>query len=153
MKILLVYATNSGSTYLVSERIRVILARRFSIQAQKAADTRPTDLRKYNLIILGTPSWSVEGHEGYPHETVLALIRGLNREAVSRQRFALFGCGDTSYTYFCGAVDYLEKWVADSGGTQVGPSLRIDGYFFDLVRHEHLTDEWARKLTKTVLNK
>lgn len=150
MKVLLAYATNSGGTYLAAERIEKILERVASVQMQKANDTEAAHLKDYDLIIFGTPSWSVEGHEGYPHETMLRLIRGLNPETMSGKQFALFGCGDTSYTYFCGAVDFLEKWLTDNSLQPVVPSLRIDGYFFDLIHNERLVDEWARRLSKLV---
>ncbi len=47
--------------------------------------------------------------------------------ALDGRAFALFGCGDSSYTYFCGAIDVLEDRVQKLGGNLVFDSLRIDG--------------------------
>jgi len=42
-------------------------------------------------------------------------------------RLAVFGCGDMSYTYFCGAVDAIEERLKKLGASLVSESLRIDG--------------------------
>jgi len=43
------------------------------------------------------------------------------------KRFAVFGCGDSTYDYFCGAVDAIEELIKAKGGTLVMESLKIDG--------------------------
>ena len=146
MKLLLVYATNSGSCFLVAERVVAILKAKHQVTVQLAVHTTPDDLEKFDGIILGTPSWSVEGQEGYPHETMLKLIRACAGRDFSSKRFALFGCGDNSYTIFCGAVDHLVKFVSSVHGKNIVDPLRIDSYFFDLKGNNKLVDAWAKKL-------
>jgi len=46
---------------------------------------------------------------------------------LSGKKFAVFGCVDSSYDYFCGAVDALEDRLSKLGATLVCESLRIDG--------------------------
>ena len=148
MKLLLVYATNSGSCFLVAERIVEILKVKHQVTVQLSARTTPNDLDGFNAIILGTPSWSVEGQEGYPHETMLKLIRTCAGRNFSTKRFALYGCGDNSYTFFCGAVDHLENFVSAAHGQNILEPLRIDSYYFDLKNNNKLVDEWAEKVMR-----
>ncbi len=136
----------------MAELIEAELAKRHHVVLQKAVQTLPEDLHKYDLVILGTPSWSVEGHEGYPAEPMLALLRGAMNTKFVHKKFALFGCGDSSYTYFCGAVDFLEKFVKDVRGNKVIHSLRIDGFYFDLNNARLQAGEWAKALRKVLDN-
>lgn len=152
MKILISYATNSGSCFLVAERIQKILAPAHTVVVQLAAKTTPDDIEKNDCIILGTPSWSVEGHEGYPQESMLKLLRAGSNHNFPSKLFALYGCGDNSYTFFCGAVDHLENFVISVKGQTVLESLRLDSYFFELKRNNDLVDAWTQKIAKKLLS-
>lgn len=152
MKILIVYASNSGSTYLVANQLREVLRAKHAVTVKKAAETTPDMVQKYPVVLLGSPSWSVEGHEGYPQETILRLMREMENIQYDgrRQRWALFGCGDTSYTFFCGAVDHLEHFVRSFGGESLLSPLKIDGYFFTVKESEKAVAGWAKKLIKAL---
>ncbi|MFA5886304.1 MAG: flavodoxin domain-containing protein [Patescibacteria group bacterium] len=146
-KIIIIYASNSGSTFLVGEIIAHILGRKHQVVMQKAADTSPDDLLKYDIFILGSPSWSTPGlGEGFPQETMLAFIKSCAGLDLSGKQCVAFGCGDSSYTLFCGAVNQLEKFMADLKGTRLINSLRVDGYFFDLPKNIALVKKWAQAL-------
>lgn len=144
MKILLIYATNSGSTYVASQIINNVLTKKHRVTVKKAVDVDQHELSNYDLIILGTPSWDIEGVQGSPHETVLKLMDKLKTIDLANKKFAIFGCGDSSFTYFCGAVDKLEEWVGKKGGVRVIPSLKIDGFFFDLKTNNPKVEQWAK---------
>ena len=150
-KIVIVYASNSGSTFLVGEIIADILGRKHKIVIQKAVDTRPDDLLKYDIFIFGSPSWSAPGlGEGFPQETMTAFIKSCAGVDLSGKKCAAFGCGDSSYTLFCGAVNQLEKFMADLKGDRLINSLRIDGYFFDRPKNIALVKKWARSLLSKI---
>ncbi|HLL60788.1 MAG TPA: flavodoxin domain-containing protein, partial [Candidatus Nitrosocosmicus sp.] len=68
----------------------------------------------------------------------------------SKTKFAVFGCGDSSYTNFCGAVLHLEEFVQKTGGKLVTDSLRIDGFFFDMDKSINLTKEWTKRLNDKI---
>jgi len=146
-KIIIVYASNSGSTFLVGEIIAHILGRKHQVVMQKAADTHPDDFLQYDIFILGSPSWSVPG-QGYsfPQETMLSLIKSCVGLDLSGKQCAAFGCGDSSYTLFCGAVNQLEKFMFDLKSTRVIDSLHVDKYFFDRPKNIALTENWAQVL-------
>ena len=150
MKILLIYATNSGSTSLAGCIIRDVLAKKYNVVVKKTVEVDPSELEKYGAIIFGSPSWDFEGKEGQPHQTMLVLMEKLKGTNFSGKPCAVYGCGDTSYTHFCGAVDELEKFVAAEGGKLVMDSLRIDGYYFDLQKNEERVGQWAGALVNSL---
>ena len=63
------------------------------------------------------------------------------------RKVALFGCGDTSYEYFCGAVDKLEELMIKLGANVVNMSLRIDG---DPDDYSKDIDEWAVEVGSSI---
>ncbi len=145
-KVLIIYATNSGSTYVAARIIMEVLSSEYSVALKKAADAEPADLGRYDLVILGTPNWNFGEKEGMPHETMLQLMNKSRESAFPDKKFAVFSCGDSSYTYFCGAVGHLEEFVARSHGRLVADSLKIDGFYFNLENNSWLAEQWARKL-------
>jgi flavodoxin len=150
-KIIIVYASNSGSTFLVGEIIAHILGRKHQVVMQKAAATSPNDLLQYDIAIFGSPSWSASGlGEGFPQETMIAFIKSCVGLDLSGKKCAAFGCGDSSYTLFCGAVNQLEKFIVDLKGSRLTNSLRIDGYFFDLPKNIALAKKWAQTLLSKI---
>jgi flavodoxin I len=152
MKILLIYATNSGGTFVSSRIIKDVLGKKHSVVVKKAVETKPKDLAKYRLIIFGSPSWDFDGKEGQPHETMQALMNKLKKKKYKKKLFAVYGCGDSSFTHFCGAVDELEKFVGGLDGTLTIPSLRMDEFFYHLEKNKESVKKWAKQLD-TVLKK
>ncbi len=146
-KIIIVYASNSGGTYLVGRTLQAMLAPKYEVILKKAALTSPSELQNYDGILLGSPSWRVKGHgDGSPQETMIAFMEKAAGEQYNNKPCAIFGCGDRSYTYFCGAVDHLEKFAETHALKKIRPSLRIDGYFFDLLNNEQRVKEWGKNL-------
>jgi len=148
MHVLIVYASNSGSTFQVAEMLGTILGTEHTVVVQKAEITTPDDLMKHDLVLLGSPSWSVEKKEGMPLPAMLALLRNAEPFNFSKHTFALFGCGDALYTNFCGAVDYMEEWLTRVHGRKLLNSLRIEGYYFDLKKNVSLVGGWGREVAK-----
>ncbi len=150
MKILLLYATNSGGTFLAGKTIKEVLQKKHALEMKKIEKVRAQELSKYDLVILGSPSWDFGKKQGQPHETFLQFMaenKGMNLEG---KKFAVYGCGDSSYTYFCGGVDNLENFIKNLKGKLIINSLRINGYFFDLNKNAQLVKNWAKKLLKAI---
>lgn len=149
MNILLIYATNSGTTQVVAEFIADALNKASNQTTVKEARvTNPEDLTAFPLILFGSPSWDFNGQEGMPHEEFLPLMEKLRTQKFSGKQFAIFGLGDKSYKVFCGAVDHLEKLVADIGGTLAISSLRIDNYYADTDGFNAKILKWVEELKK-----
>lgn len=151
MKILLVYATYSSSTFTASGYVEELLTSWGNeVTRQEAKDTNPDDFKKgYDLIILASPSWEVDKKDGQPHIQMGELMRKAAGLTFDAQKFAIFGLGDVHYARFCGAVKHLEQWVADMKGSLACESIRINRYPFDEESNNKLLEEWAKQAVKT----
>ena len=150
MNILLIYATNSGTTQTVADMINNLLAQSGQTVTMKyVSDVTPDMFGQYDLVILGSPSWDYEGKEGQPHDHYLPLFEASKGKTFEGKKFAVFGLGDQSYAIFCGAVDHLENYVKSMHGTLVTPSLRIDNYYSTTDTSNAAIEEWVKKLITT----
>lgn len=148
MTALIAYASNSGGTYLTAKLIRDSLKTSGTkVSLKKAKDVKVKDVEGADLVLIGSPSWFLDGKHGRPLETITELVEKLKAKDFSDKSFALFGCGDTSYLPFCGAVDVLEEFVKSVNGKRVTDSLKIDGFFFDLAGNTEKVESWAGSLT------
>lgn len=149
MKILIVYATNSGSTYEVGTIISGVLTQiGQTVVMQKAAESAPADLSKYDAVLFGSPSWKVGGLEGQIQETMQEFLERCKWRVPKGLRFAVFGCGDPDFTFFCAAVDTMAKFFKDQGGVLVHEPLKIDGFYFQLEKNSEQARLWAEQLVK-----
>ncbi len=144
MQILLVYATNSGTTMMTAQAVAdKLTAAGHQVTIKQVMETSPDDIKTAPAVVLGSPSWDFNGMEGMPHEDYVPLIEKLKSMPLDEKPFAIFGLGDSSYTHFCGAVDHLEELVKTVKGKLVTPSLRIDKYFSDQSKHMEAINAWA----------
>jgi flavodoxin I len=144
--ILLLYSTNSGSTFTVGQIIQEILSEKFAVEMQNAVEFKPEDIKKYDTVILGSPSWLSRGEEGMPTETMLKLLDVWKGQKFSNKKFAVYGCGDDGFATFCGAVGHLEDFIKSVGGTFLIPSLRLNSFWFDIDKNVELAKKWAKEL-------
>lgn len=149
MKILIVYATNSGSTYEAGTIISgVLIEAGHSVTMQKAVESAPADLKKYDLVLFGSPSWKVNGQEGQTQETMQDFLEKCRGKISPGFKFAAFGCGDPDFTFFCQAVDTMAKFFKDQGGVLVHEPLKIDSFYFHLKENSKRAEQWAEQLVK-----
>ena len=71
----------------------------------------------------------------------------MSRITLNGRKVAVFGCGDSSYEYFCGAVDAIQEKVEEIGGTLITDALKIDG---DLSEAKDEILEWAATVAKKI---
>lgn len=153
MNILIAYATNSGNTYYVAERIAASLAKRgHAAVAISVGDINPATLSGYEVVVLGSCTWEKrksagEREEGSLQAQMEAFIAKVNGSDLAGRKCAVFGLGDSEYTYYCRAVDFLEEFVKNAGGTLVVESLRVDSY---PQAHDAEIDAWADKLGRAI---
>ncbi len=151
MKILLVYATYSNSTFtavhIAEQEFRdaelepqVILAR----------DVQPSDIQAADLVILASPSWDYHGDQGQPHEDYLIFRKTMEGNTFPNKQFAVLGLGDSTYTYFCGAVKHLEELISQLQGTLFHDSLKIDQFYMYEPESTQKIKEWSREVAKKV---
>ena len=151
MNILLVYATNSGGTQLASQIVHdTLMSQNQQVAVKEVRETNADEFAKFDLVILASPSWDYEGLEGQPHPDYAPFMENAKGKRFAGKKFAVFGLGDSSYTYFCGAADELEKFVKELGGTLVIEALKIDGFYLDQENNSEKLRQWAQNLVQKI---
>jgi flavodoxin len=117
-----------------------------TVSLVNAADLNPSDIGSYDFVLMGSPSWWNNNSDGQPHHLFLDLMKKMEGIKYTQKRFAVFGLGDSSYARVCGSVDHLEEFVKKLEGTLAVDSLRVDSFFFERDKNEHLIKEWAQNL-------
>ena len=147
MKILIVFATNSGGTQLAADVLRETLSQNnHEVTVKEVRETKVDEFTPQDLVIFASPSWDYEGLEGQPHPDYRQFMDSAKGKLFTDKKFAVMGLGDSSYTYFCGAVDVLEKFIKELGGTLRTPSLKIDGFYLDQAGNTEKIQNWAKNL-------
>lgn len=143
MKILLIYATNSGSTLEVCNHITTELTAKGQEVTQKdAAEAGPDDLNGYDLIILGSPTWN----DGDIHDNFRLFMDKFEGKTLPDKKFAVFGLGDNTYTHFCKSADILTDFVKKIQGKQVSDTLKINNFYFNQNDELPKITAWADKI-------
>lgn len=122
-----------------------LTGKRHAVTIKEAKDAGPDDLTAASFVILGSPSWDYNGLEGQPLPEMEEFIDRCKNIQLEGKPFAVFGLGDSSYTYFCGAVTYLEAFVKRAKGILVLPSLKVDGFYMKPEAGGQIT-KWADEL-------
>ena len=142
-KALIVYGSSTGNTESAAETIESFLSENGYEVALTDVSNAGIDIfdETYDLFFIGCSTWGedeIELQEDFEpfYEDMTGSL------SLKKKNFAIFGCGDSSYTYFCGAVDMLEERVRRLGGNLVCDSLRIDGE-----PEEEEIDEWVQGVT------
>jgi len=125
---LIIYGSTTGNTEYVAETLADYLkGYDWEVTLSNVADAGVDELEtNYSLYLLGCSTWGEEEIELQDdfndfYDNMTGDLR------LSGKLFAIFGCGDSSYEHFCGAVDSIEDRVVDLGATIAGDSLKIDG--------------------------
>lgn len=138
---LIIYGSTTGNTEYTAETVQEYLEEKggYEVSLVNVSDTEVSELKnEYDLYLLGCSTWGEEEIE--LQEDFESFYENLNGDLdLSGKKFAVFGCGDSAYEYFCGAVDVIEERVQKLGASLVCDSLRIDG---DPEQEE--IDEWTQ---------
>lgn len=148
MKINIIYATNSGSTYEAAVAIQKGLEQtgKNEVKLITAATATIDDVAAANLVLLGSPTWFNKGAHGQLQETMEEFMNKIKGKIPEGKRFAMFGCGDKDFTFFCKAVDTMEEFAKVEGGEVITPGLKLENFFFKLNENYKLIDEWVKNL-------
>lgn len=139
---LIVYGSTTGNTEFTAETIEGSLSENgYDVSLLNVSDTTPSVLKDvYDLYLLGSSTWGDDDIEF--QEDFAPFFDGMGTDiSLDGKKFAIFGCGDSTYEYFCGAVDELENRVQKMGANLVYPGLRIDGE-----PEEDEIKEWAQDM-------
>jgi flavodoxin I len=134
-KVLIIYGSTTGNTEQVAGWIGAVLKPKgHVVRIKNVTDARVEDLEKdHDLILLGVSTWGDDGVEF--QEDFVPFYKELDRVLLTGRKVALFGCGDSGYEHFCGALDLLEAKMEELGAIIVNEPLRIDGEPIDVLRN------------------
>ncbi len=149
MKLLLLYATNSGGTEMAAQMIAQYLSGH-TVDLKRVIEASPEDITGYDAVVFGSPSWDFNGEEGQPHDDFWEFKKKMEGKSIEGKKTAIFGLGDNSYKVFNGAVTVLEQWVADWKGVLLLPSLRMDKFYYRQAENTQLIEEWCKKLNEVL---
>ena len=124
---LIVYGSTTGNTEIVAEQISDILKEKgIDVTLKNVTNTKVDELGGgYDLTMLGSSTWGEDEIEF--QEDFAPFFEELDKAQLKDKKVAIFGCGDSSYEYFCGAIDLLEEKMEELGVKMVNEPLRIDG--------------------------
>lgn len=142
---LIVYGSTTGNTEAVAEQIGKILHDTgMGVTVKNVTDTRVEELGAgYDLTVLGSSTWG-DGDIEF-QEDFAPFFDELDSASLKGKKVAVFGCGDSSYEHFCGAVDMLEEKMHNLGANLLNEPLRIDGYPEDAAPD---IIAWSREITE-----
>ena len=126
-KVLIVYGSTTGNTENVANEIADILKDGGNaVTVLDAGKAAPANLcAGYDCVLFGCSTWGEETIEF--QDDFISLFDSFDSIGVSGVKAASFGCGDSSYTYFCGAVDSICEKLGELGAKMIAPGLKIDG--------------------------
>lgn len=124
---LIIFGSTTGNTENVADKIGKILSNAgFEVSIKDVAKASIGDLNGgHTAILLGASTWGDDDIEF--QEDFAPFYEAMDKAELKGKKLALFGCGDSSYTHFCGAVTLLERKVEELGGILLNEPLRIDG--------------------------
>lgn len=126
-KALIVYGSTTGNTESVSDSIAKVLEKNsIATEIRDSADVTAEGLcNGFDVILFGCSTWGEDEIE--LQDDFIPLYDDLENAGLKDRKVAVFGCGDSSYTYFCGAVDAIEEKSEQLGASIIVDSLKIDG--------------------------
>lgn len=125
-KAIIVYGSETGNTESVAEVIAAALEdANFKITLKEVTQASVYELADNDLILFGSSTWGDEEKE--LQADMVDFYDDLEGADLSGKSAAAFGCGDSDYTHFCGAVDLLEERLEQIGATLLDEGLRVDG--------------------------
>ena len=139
---LIVYGSTTGNTEYVAETVERILAGKgFSAKLVNASSAKADGLCDgYDLVLFGCSTWGDDSIE--LQDDFIPLFDDFDKIGASGKKTAVFGCGLSSYEYFCGAVDAIEEKL-NGLGAKVLNTLKIDG---DPQSEKSEIESWADRV-------
>ena len=137
---LIIYGSTTGNTESTARLIaETITQRDFTVTVKDVSAVALSDFdQAYDLLVLGSSTWGDEEIE--LQDDFADFYDEMDKLNLKGRKAAVFGCGDSSYTHFCGAVDALEEKAEKLGAELVAAGLKIDG---DPDDSEGEIKEWA----------
>jgi flavodoxin I len=121
-KICIVYASMSGNTEKIADRLRTNLQNDFEIELLEMENLEASVLLKYDGILIGSYTWG-DGELPFEAEDFYEELDELD---LTGKVIGCFGSGDHAYPQFCASVDQLQEKVIERGAEVVKEGLKIE---------------------------
>ena len=123
---LIVYGSTTGNTeYVAGIAERVLQESGGKVTKMDVSNVDSDGLCDgYDLVLFGCSTWGEDSIE--LQDDFIPLFENFDQINAKGKKVAVFGCGDSSYEYFCGAVDAIEQKLQELGA-EVLDTLKIDG--------------------------
>ena len=119
------YGSATGTTANVAKRIASLLGVAGN-DVHDVADTAPSKVGDYDMLVLGTSTWG----DGQLEDDWFDFLAGIETLDLTGKKIALFGCGDeTMDDSFCSGVGELYERLNPTGAAFIAPYDTI-GYTF-----------------------
>jgi flavodoxin I len=120
-KIGLFYGTDTGNTEKISKRVKELIETETgpgSVDMLEIYKKKKDDMAKYDLLVLGMPTW----YDGELQGDWEEFITEMDQIDFTGKKVAFFGLGDQyGYaSYFCDALGVFGEIVEKKGGQLVG---------------------------------
>lgn len=127
-KALIVFGSTTGNTATVARQIGHIFTQEgIDVRIQDVRTTKTEEVgRSFDITLLGASSRGNIDTIAF-QEDFAPFYEDIRKADIKNKKVALFGCGDSTREYFCGAVDLLQEKIGDLGGIVVNEPLRVDG--------------------------
>lgn len=142
-KALIIYGSTTGNTENVAKQIGKVLTQGgHEVCLQDVRNAKVEEMGNgYDVTVFGSSTWGDAEIEF--QEDFAPFFDDMHKADLKGKKVAVFGCGDSSYTFFCGAVDSLQEKVEAMGGLIVNDPLKIDGDPGDASGD---IDSWAKEI-------
>ncbi|PIE65356.1 MAG: flavodoxin [Desulfobacterales bacterium] len=142
-KALIVFGTTTGNTEMVADQVSKVLEEKgIEVTSKNVVNATVAELGgEYDVTVLGSSTWGEDEIEF--QEDFESFYDELDKADLKDKKVAIFGCGDSSYEHFCGAVDKLEEKMEEMGAKMVNSPLRIDG---DPDESSSEIEDWANEV-------
>ncbi len=144
---LVMFGSTTGNTESVAQMVAPVLAENgFKAQIKDVARAEPDDFGgRYDLIVFGCSTWGDDEIE--LQEDFAEFFENIDQYDFSGKKVAVFGCGDSTYEHFCGAVDAIEEKIKALGAELIISGLKIDG---DPDDYKAEVVEWAENVASSI---
>jgi flavodoxin short chain len=147
---LIIYGSLTGNTEGVANKIQSLMAEKGKeVTIKNAGECGVADLTGPEpILILASSTWD----DGLLQADFADFLERIASEKpnLSAKKMAFFGCGDSNYNKFCGAIDILEsEFTGPMAGQKIVESLRIDG-FPESEENQTSINNWVENLATLI---
>ncbi len=126
-KVLIVYGSETGNTESIAEAVKKeLVSKGHEVDCKSAGSVSAANLADgYDCVLMGASAWGIDTLE--LQGDFAELAEDFSDMGLSGKKCAAFASGDTSYEYYCGAVDFFEAKFDECGAKTVAEGLKVEG--------------------------